>query len=76
METGYGDLLVGTPFTASNRGDAYLYTGGAGGLSSAPTVTAHGGSTGDSFGSAVAAGDFNCDGFPDLRHRRAEPCLR
>ncbi len=61
---GFGDLITGTPWTASAR----LYLGSAAGLGATPAWSATEG-TGSyrGFGRAVAsAGDTNNDGFDDL----------
>ncbi len=59
---GYGDAVVGAP--GSNR--AYVYLGGATGLSSTPTTLA--GPAGSSnFGVTIStAGDVNADGYADV----------
>ena len=69
---GFDDVVVGAPRfnTASSvyAGEAYLYRGGAGGLSNTSAWTALGVDQYNArFGSAVAsAGDVNGDGFADV----------
>jgi hypothetical protein len=59
---GFGDILVGAPGAMSGAGAAYVYLGGASGLSATPvTVAAPAGAA--AFGTSVAsAGDVNGDG--------------
>ncbi|MFZ5468279.1 MAG: integrin alpha, partial [Myxococcota bacterium] len=68
---GFGDVVVGAYFwdgQASREGRAYLYLGGASGLSSTPAWTADPTDQVDAFfGVFVAgAGDVNADGFGDV----------
>lgn len=65
---GYADVVVGAYSAANGAGRAYLFLGGAAGLSSSPsaTLTAPDGGEGQ-FGVTVAsAGDINADGFGDV----------
>jgi hypothetical protein len=64
---GYADVLVGAYSASNGTGRAYLYWGGAAGLSTSPAVTLNGLSGGGQFGWSVAsAGDTNGDGFADV----------
>jgi len=64
---GYSDVVVGAPGNASDTGKAYLYLGGASGLSASASWTAVGEAAGDRFGASVAtAGDVNGDGYSDV----------
>ncbi|MFN8465280.1 MAG: FG-GAP-like repeat-containing protein [Caldilineaceae bacterium] len=67
---GYGDIVVGAQFYTNNTGKAYLFYGGAGGLTGAPANPAWstiGEGLGNLFGDAVAgAGDVNGDGCDDI----------
>jgi hypothetical protein len=67
---GYSDVVVGAgQFTngESQEGRAYLYLGGASGLSPMPSWTAEGNQVAANFGWSVAsAGDVNGDGYSDV----------
>jgi hypothetical protein len=64
---GYADVIVGADGYSDSRGRAYVYTGGAGGLSAAAVFTATGQDANDHFGYAVGtAGDVNGDGYADV----------
>jgi hypothetical protein len=77
-DDGYADLAVGTPGedvgTISNAGAVNVLYGSEDGLSASSDQLWYQDVTGvvdtceasDAFGSAVAAGDFNCDGYDDL----------
>ncbi len=71
---GYGDLAIGVPGQSSHSGAVHMFYGGPTGLSSLRNRVFMQGSLGiadlaepdDAFGSQVAAGDFNSDGYDDL----------
>jgi hypothetical protein len=64
---GYSDVVIGALRASSLRGKAYLFLGGASGLSTTPSWTVTGVSSYDFFGSAVAsAGDVNGDGYSEV----------
>ncbi len=67
---GFDDLAVGAPRTdgvAIDEGAAYLYHGGAGGVSASPDWTVAGFGLETQFGLVTAGvGDVNGDGFDDL----------
>ena len=74
---GLVDLAIGAPGTTDagkkNAGAVDIFSGSASGFGSAPTVITQStdgiagtSETSDAFGSALAAGDFNHDGFDDL----------
>ncbi len=67
---GYGDVVVGAPFTdhsQTDEGVVWLYMGAATGLESAPVCHVESDHAGAQFGFSVAtAGDVNADGYSDL----------
>jgi len=68
---GYADVIIGAPYNdtgGTNAGKAYVYYGGATGLTPGPADwTATGVYAGDNFGTAVStAGDVTGDGYADL----------
>lgn len=67
---GYADLAVGAPGedvgSDTNGGTAVILWGGSAGLSGGTTVSDPAGSSHDSFGAPLAAGDYNGDGRDDL----------
>lgn len=69
---GYDDLAVGIPEedigTTADAGGMMILYGSAGGLTAAGTVWNEGSEaeTGDRYGAALAAGDFDHDGYDDL----------
>jgi hypothetical protein len=68
---GKDDLAIGAPGEASNTGNVALFLGTATGPATTGTVVTQDTAgttveTGDRFGSALAAGDFNGDGRDDL----------
>jgi hypothetical protein len=70
-DDGYGDLVVSAPYhdvPASSAGAAYLFYGPLTGAVSAADADAKltGESSGDTAGSAAAAGDLDGDGYSDL----------
>jgi len=64
---GYADVVVGA-YAAARAGRAYLFLGGAAGLSSSPAAALTGpdGSDGQFGGAVASAGDINADGFADV----------
>ncbi len=69
---GLPDLLIGTPFLAgsgSNSGGVYLVAGSTRGtvdVVSVDTALRYGEAASDQVGYAIASGDFDADGTPDL----------
>jgi hypothetical protein len=70
---GYSDVIVGANFhdaggaAGADRGQAYVYLGGPGGLAPIPVWTVSGDENSDQFGWLVAsAGDVNGDGYADV----------
>jgi hypothetical protein len=61
---GFSDLVVGAPSTSATR--AFAYFGSAAGVSATASVTWNGDTAGDGFGTAVACGDTDRDGFADV----------
>jgi hypothetical protein len=65
---GYADVIAGAPGIAQNyAGIAYVYYGGAWGITYTPYSTIYFSQTGGHFGSSVSgAGDVNGDGYDDV----------
>jgi len=65
---GYADVVIGAPrYSIDWTGRAYVYLGGASGLSTTAATTLTGGAAGNHFGESVAtAGDVNGDGYADV----------
>jgi len=64
---GYADIVVGAHGYADFTGRAYVYLGGADGLSPNRTFTIMGENINDTFGHSVStAGDVNGDGYDDI----------
>nr|WP_295935053.1 FG-GAP-like repeat-containing protein [uncultured Dyadobacter sp.] len=64
---GFGDVVIGDYEYDFNRGAAYVYYGGIGGLSSTNTTMLKGVAANGLFGMSVSnAGDTNADGFTDI----------
>jgi hypothetical protein len=64
---GYADLVVGAYGYGSNTGRAYVYLGGASGLSTTAVTTLTGEATSNYFGQSVAtAGDADGDAYADV----------
>lgn len=62
----YADFLVGAPGFFDDRGWVDIHFGAAGGLNMSLNQTIIGQNVGEQFGSALAAGDVNGDGYPDV----------
>jgi hypothetical protein len=62
---GYGDLAIAAPSYAGSSGQASVYYGSATGISSSSVSTVTG-SGAKALGTAMAAGDFDADGYDDL----------
>jgi len=63
---GFADVAVTAYGNSTNIGAAYIYSGGAGGLSGSPTKTISGSNANEKFGSSILSGDVNNDGYTDL----------
>jgi hypothetical protein len=64
---GYDDVIVGAPNHDANKGRAYLYAGGAGGLDTVPLLILDGQEPNSWYGHAVGtAGDVNGDGHAEV----------
>ena len=64
---GYADVIAGARGYAANTGKAYLYLGGADGLSTSSSWTCTGAAAGYQAGcSVMTAGDVNGDGYSDI----------
>ncbi len=70
---GYGDVVIGAAEDSDARaldqaaeGRAYLFRGGPRGLAARPSWTMEGNGSNTRFGSAVAGGDFDGDGYSDV----------
>ena len=67
---GYADVIVGAPYYDNGQADegaAFVYLGGAAGLSAAAAWTAESDQAGALFGTSVGtAGDVNGDGYADV----------
>jgi hypothetical protein len=61
---GYDDLFVGE--RDGENGAVYFYDGTSTGISATPSVTLSGIDSGDQFGTAIAIGDVNNDGYDDF----------
>jgi hypothetical protein len=63
---GFSDVVISAPNVSTHAGAVYVFRGGATGLSSMPDFTLRGASPNVLFGTAIAASDFDGDGFGDL----------
>jgi peroxiredoxin len=63
---GAPDLIAGSSMTQESSGKVSLFLSSEKGLPSKPAWTARGSEKGDWFGGALAAGDLDGDGHPDL----------
>ncbi len=66
---GYDDVLVGAPYYGNgeaSEGRAYVYYGGASGISTSPAWIAESNLANALFGFSVSSGDFNGDGYDDV----------
>jgi len=66
----YDDLVVGAPYSNAGgmtaNGKAYLYRGGTSGINTTPVWSDYGAQNGAHFGTSVALGDMNADGYADV----------
>jgi len=67
---GYADLVAGGWMYSSEKGRAYIFHSSSSGISitsaASATTVITGGATGDGFGTSVAVGDVNGDGYKDV----------
>ena len=63
---GYADIGTGAHGYSGYTGRAYIFHGNTGGISAVPDTTINGEAANDQFGSKVAFGDVNGDGFADF----------
>ncbi|MBI2419220.1 MAG: FG-GAP repeat protein [Ignavibacteriales bacterium] len=62
---GYADVAVGEHPYNSNTGGVYIFHGGAA-MDNTADLAIMGNTTGSYFGKAIASGDINGDGYPDI----------